>query len=174
MQPTEQLQVAVDDMKQQITATSNVHPPTAESKEAITRKIQSLRSELRTISAQTARVDAEVLQVRGDVEAREAKCGALHDMYHRMKSNNDTKAQMHRWSSVAFIDAVGSADAHLSIAESTRVMSTHFSPDIAVSDARVREVLAQVYPATVSHIISHGLTLEQFCTVVDTIDPPSL
>src|SRR5690606_18218500 len=122
------------------------------------------------LTAQTDAVDSEIMRVRSDVGTQEAKCATLQSMHEEMKAKNATKAAIHTWPHVAFVEAAGSADGRISIAECIRIITTYCGPHVVVSNARIREVLEQLYPSTVSYIVAHGLTVGQFCAVVQAVD----
>src|SRR3546814_496497 len=121
MQPTEELQASVDGMKQEVQRLNSMNPAAAEAKQQLSRQINNLQSELRNLAAQTDAVDAEISRVRGDVDTQETKCATLQDMHEQMKSRNATKSPMHTWPYVAFVEAAGSAEARIPIAESLRI-----------------------------------------------------
>lgn len=173
MQTTEELQASVDGMKEELRLLNNMAPATAEAKQQLSRQVNILQSELQNLAAQTDQVDSEIACVRADVDTQETKCEILQQMHEKMKIQNAAKSMIHTWPYVAFVDAAGSADGRITIAKSNQIMSTYLSPDIVVTSRRVREVLAELYPSTVSHIISHGLAVDQFCAVVEAIDTPT-
>lgn len=152
---------------------STMDPATAEAKQQLSRQINTLQSELRNLAAQTDHVDSEVMRVRGDVDTQETKCGTLQEMHEKMKTRNSAKPIIHTWPYVAFTEVAGSAEGRITIAESIQIMTTYFSPDIVATSHGVREVLAELYPSTVSHIISHGIEVGQFCAIVQAFDPPT-
>jgi hypothetical protein len=160
-------------MKQEVRRLTSADPATAEAKQQLSRQINALQSELRSLAAQTDSVDSEIMRVRGDVDTQEAKCATLQGMHEQMKSKNATKDSIHTWPHVAFVEAAGSAAGRISIAECIRIITTYCSPHVVVSNARIREVLAELYPSIASQIVAHGLAVDQFCAVVQAVDTPS-